>query len=387
MSEHRRVTIHDVAQRAGVSKSLVSLVMRGSPQVSEARRAAVLRAARELGYRPDTVARSLAGGRTRTVGVVVSDLRNPWYVDILDGLRRVLHAEGFRVLVGAGQLGGLPDPTVAGAFLDLRVEGLCVVGTLPYEESLAEAMKSVPAVVASSHSYELPCTDSVVNDDEDGSWQATAHLISLGHRRIAHIGGGQDGVARSRRRGYERAMTEAGLAGDIRVAECGYDEQSGYAAARRLLRSGPRPTAIVAVNDLAAIGALSAADDAGLAVPADLSLTGYDNTDIAAVSHLSLSSVDPRSAEIGELAGRRILARIGAGPDAAAESGHRDLITPALVVRRSTAPPPRGEDGFSRTGGGASTTERRAPRGREYFHGGLPQPVPPAAPARRGTLI
>lgn len=342
MSGHRRVTIHDVAQRAGVSKSLVSLVMRGAPQVSDARRAAVLRAARELGYRPDTVARGLAGGRTRTVGVVVSDLRNPWYVDVLDGLRRVLHAGGFRVLIGAGQLGALPDPTVAGAFLDLRVEGLCVIGTLPYEESLAEAMKSVPAVVASSHSYELPYTDSVVNDDEDGSWQATAHLISLGHRRIAHIGGGADGVARARWRGYVRAMADAGLATRIRVAECGYDEQSGYAAARRLLHGRQRPTAIVAINDLAAIGALSAAGDAGLAVPGDLSLTGYDNTDIAAVGHLSLSSVDPRSAEIGELAGRRILARIGAGPDAAAESGHRDLITPALVVRRSTAAPPRG---------------------------------------------
>jgi DNA-binding LacI/PurR family transcriptional regulator len=342
--EGRRPTINDVAQRAGVSKSLVSLVMRNSPQVRAAKREAVLEAARELGYRPNTVARSLVEGRTRTVGVVVSDLRNPWYVDILDGFRRVLHADGLRVLIGGGQLDNRVDPTVAEAFLDLRVEGLCVVGTLPYDDALAEAMKSVPAVVASSHSYELPYVDSVVNDDEDGSHQATEHLIGLGHTRIAHIGGGEDGVAQDRLRGYERAMREHGLADHIRVEPSDYDERSGYAATRRLLRSGYRPTGIVAIDDLAGVGALSAAGDAGLAVPADLSVVGYDNTSLAAVGHLSLSSVDPRSTEIGELAARRILARITAA-ESAAEEARRDLITPTLMVRRSTAAPPTVQKG------------------------------------------
>jgi DNA-binding LacI/PurR family transcriptional regulator len=338
--EGRRPTINDVARHAGVSKSLVSLVMRSAPQVSDARREAVLQAARELGYRPNTVARSLVEGRTRTVGVVVSDLRNPWYVDILDGFRRVLKANGLRVLIGGGQLDNKVDPGVAEAFIDLRVEGLCVVGTLPYDEALAEAMKTVPAVVASSHSYELPYADSVVNDDEDGSRKATEHLIGLGHRRIAHIGGGADGVAVARRRGYEGAMRAHGLAQYIQVESCDYDEQSGHAAAARLLGGGERPTAIVALNDLAGVGALSAADEAGLAVPADLSVVGYDNTTLAAVSHLSLSSVDPGSVAIGELAAKRILARLNGNSEAARESGSRDLIAPTLVVRTSTAAPP-----------------------------------------------
>ncbi|HEV7975326.1 LacI family DNA-binding transcriptional regulator [Amycolatopsis sp.] len=335
--EGRRPTINDVARRARVSKSLVSLVMRGAPQVSDGRREAVLQAAQELGYRPNTVARSLVEGRTRTIGVVVSDLRNPWYVDILDGFRRVLKANGLRVLIGGGQLDNKVDPGVAEAFIDLRVEGLCVVGTLPYDEALAEAMKSVPAVVASSHSYELPYADSVVNDDEDGSRKATTHLIDLGHQRIAHIGGGPDGVAEARRRGYEGAMRAHGLAQYIQVEFCDYDEPSGHAAAARLL-GGDRPTAIVALNDLAGVGALSAADDAGLSVPTDLSIVGYDNTTLAAVSHLSLSSVDPRSEEIGELAATRILARLNGG-ESAGENGIRDLIAPTLVVRRSTTKP------------------------------------------------
>ena len=121
----RRPTINDVARRAGVSKSLVSLVMRDSDMVSPARREAVLNAARELGYRPNGIARSLAEARTRTVGVIVSDLRNPWYVDILDGFRHALRAGGFRVLIGGGQLADHQvDLTVVEAFLDLRVEGL-----------------------------------------------------------------------------------------------------------------------------------------------------------------------------------------------------------------------------------------------------------------------
>ena len=336
----RRPTINDVARRAGVSKSLVSLVMRDSDMVSPARREAVLNAARELGYRPNGIARSLAEARTRTVGVIVPDLRNPWYVDVLDGFRHAVGAGGFRVLIGGGQLAGHQvDRTAVEAFLDLRVEGLYVVGVLPFDEAFAEAIRSVPAVVTSSHSYELPHVDSVVNDDEDGTRQATGHLIGLGHQRIAHIGAGPDGVAQARLRGYQRAMREHGLGKYINVEECGYDEPSGYAAAGRLLGSGRQPTAIVAVNDLAAVGAMSAASDAGLLLPGGLSVTGYDNTSLAAVGHLSLSSVDPRSTDIGELAGRRIMARIEGGEHAARDNGRRDLISPVLVVRRSTTRP------------------------------------------------
>jgi DNA-binding LacI/PurR family transcriptional regulator len=339
----RRPTINDVALRAGVSKSLVSLVMRDSDLVSPARRSAVVKAARELGYRPNSIARSLVEARTRTVGVIVSDLRNPWYVDILDGFRHALRAGGFRVLIGGGQLADHQvDRTVMEAFLDLRVEGLCVVGVLPYDEAFAEAIMSVPAVVASSHSYELPDVDSVVNDDEGGTRQATEHLIGLGHQRIAHIGGGPDGVAQARLRGYELAMREHGLGKHISVEECDYDEPSGYAAAGRLLGARRQPTAIVAVNDLAAVGAMSAAGDAGLPLPAGLSVVGYDNTNLAAVSHLSLSSVDPRSTDIGELAGRRIMARIAGGQHSAKDAGRRDLIPPVLVVRRSTTYPRNG---------------------------------------------
>jgi DNA-binding LacI/PurR family transcriptional regulator len=339
--EHRRPTINDVAERAGVSRSLVSLVMRNAPHVSPARRRAVLDAASALGYRPNSVARSLVEGNTRTIGVIVSDLRNPWYVDILDAFRRVLYAEGLRVLIGGGELDHRLDPTVVEAFLDLRVDGLCVVGTLPHDKVVTNAMETVPAVVVSSHSYEMPNVDSVVDDDVHGARLAVEHLIGLGHERIAHIGGGAGGVARDRRRGYEEAMRAHGLQEYIRIEKCEVDEQTGYAATRRLLGSvDDRPTALLAVNDMACLGAASAADDLGLDVPSDLSLVGYDNTPLAATSHLSLTSVDPRNPEIGELAARRLFARLRPEDGEADAPGFRDLIAPRLVVRRSTGQPP-----------------------------------------------
>jgi DNA-binding LacI/PurR family transcriptional regulator len=337
--EGRRPTIHDVAERAGVSKSLVSLVMRNAPQVSPARRRAVLDAARVLGYRPNSVARSLVEGSTHTIGVIVSDLRNPWYVDILDAFRRVLYSDGLRVLIGGGELDQRLDHTVVEAFLDLRVEALCVVGTLPYDKVLADAMTAIPAVVASSHSYELPNVDSVVDDDVHGMRLAVQHLSSLGHQRIAHIGGGSGGVAQERWKGYEEAMREHGLQAHIRIERCQLDEQTGYAAAHRLLDADERPTAIVAVNDMACLGAVSAAADLGVDVPGELSVVGYDNTTLASTSHLSLTSVDPRNPEIGELAARRLLARLRPEDGDGNAPGFRDRISPRLVVRRSTERP------------------------------------------------
>ena len=122
----RRPTIYDVADRAGVSKSLVSLVLQKSPRVSEEKRQAVLKAVAELGYRPDPVARSLAERRTRTIGVVIDDLSNPWYVELLDGLRPVLHEHGLRPLLADGRT----EPDAVQALVDLRVDGLVLVGTV-----------------------------------------------------------------------------------------------------------------------------------------------------------------------------------------------------------------------------------------------------------------
>ncbi|MFF4211650.1 LacI family DNA-binding transcriptional regulator [Streptomyces sp. NPDC001796] len=330
----RPPTIRDVAERAGVSKSLVSLVLRGSDQVRPEKRAAVLAAVEELAYRPNAAARSLSERRTRTVGVLLNDMRNPWFVELLDGLNSRLHDAGLRMLLADGHLNRRLGEDLTRTFTDLRVDGLIAVGTLPPSEALRQAAARIPTVVAGAREPELPAVDIVANDDEHGARLATEHLIGLGHRRIAHIAG-QGVVGALRRRSFETVMREHGLEDSAIVAQGDLTEEGGYRAAIRLLSARERPTAVFAFNDIACVGALSAAEELGLRVPRDLSLVGYDNTYLSRLRHLWLTTVDNGSHDVGRRAAGRLLDRI-ADPGRPAELV---LTTPALEVRGTTSGP------------------------------------------------
>lgn len=326
-------TLGSVANRAGVSKSLVSLVMRSSPHVSEVRRQAVLEAARDLGYRPNAMARSLVERRTRTVGVIIADVANPWFVDLLDGLQSVLREAGMRVLLGDGRLESETSEPLREAFLELRVEGLCLVGSLPLSGLMREAGISVPTVVAGARVRRPSRVDVIANDDFVGANLAVDHLVGLGHTRIVHIGGRGGSAAEFRQAGYEAAMIRHGLARQMRVVPSDFTEHGGYTAAKALLSDRSRPTAVFALNDMACIGALSAADELHLAVPQELSLVGYDNTHLAGIRHLSLTTVNPAHGEVGRIAGGLLLRRI----EMPRRRSREELIEPELVVRNSTA--------------------------------------------------
>ncbi|MFG2527971.1 LacI family DNA-binding transcriptional regulator [Streptomyces sp. NPDC048516] len=338
----RHPTIRGVAERAGVSKSLVSLVLQGSPRVSEARRQAVLAAIEELGYRPNAAARSLAARRTHTVGVLLHDMRNPWFVEVLDGLNSLLQAHGLRMLMIDARLDRRAGQDFAHTFQELRVDGIVIVGTLPDTGGLAEVAERLPTVIAGNHEPRLPRVDLVANDDERGARLATEHLIALGHRRIAHIAGAGQ-VGELRRRGFEAAIRSHGLSASAVVESGDGTEEGGYRAAVRLLHPSratghpapERPTAVFAFNDISGVGALSAAQELGLDVPADLSLVGYDNTYLARIRHLWLNSVNNASHEVGRRAARCLLDRMER-PDAPAG---QQLVPPELEIRGSTAPP------------------------------------------------
>lgn len=325
-------TIRDVASRAGVSKSLVSLVLRGDTGVSEPRRAAVTRAVEELGYRPNRAARALGVGRSGTVGVLLNDLRNPWFVDLLAGLTATLDTVGLApVLVDSAttrRIGGAPVDRL----LEQQVDGIVVVGTSEDGAALREAVASVPIVLAGTYDPQELGADVVVNDDETGARLATEHLLDLGHTRIVHLSGPAR-VGELRAAGYRRAVADRGL--EPLVVPGSMTEESGYAAARRVMAHEPRPTAVVAYNDLTAIGTLSAADDTGLRVPEDLSVIGYDNTYLAAIRHISLTTVDNGTFAIGVQAARWLSERIG-GHTGPART-HRVPVT--LRVRGTTAAP------------------------------------------------
>ncbi|MDH6630158.1 DNA-binding LacI/PurR family transcriptional regulator [Streptomyces sp. LBL] len=327
-------TIRDVAERAGVSKSLVSLVLRGSEQVRSEKREAVLRAVRELGYRPNAAARSLSEQRTRTVGVLLNDLRNPWFVDLLDGLNPLLHDHGLHMMLGDARLNRRTGQDLARPFLDLQADGLVVVGTLPDPAALGTVAERIPVVVAGAREPVPAGVDVVAGDDERGAGLVTEHLIGLGHRRVAHLAG-YGAVGELRRRSFEAVMRAHGLADRAPVELSDMTEEGGFRTAVRLLSRPERPTAVVAVNDITAVGVLSAAEELGLRVPEDLSVTGYDNTSISRLRHLWLTTVDNAGHEVGRRAARCLLDRF----EGAGGTGRVHLAAPTLEIRGTTAPP------------------------------------------------
>jgi DNA-binding LacI/PurR family transcriptional regulator len=334
ISPPRAPTIIDVAARAGLSKSVVSRVMRGEASVSNASRAAVMSAAEELGYRANLVARSLVQRRTHNVGVVVSDLHNIFFAEVLDGLYSAAAQLGYRALITTGNRDPVAEQRALEQLLELRAEGVVLAGSRIAAEAVAAAARTVPIAVVGSN-LRLPGVDVVVDDDFRGAALAVEHLVALGHRDVALIDGGMGAGAAERRAGYESTMIAAGLEAHVRIEVGDFTEGGGYEGGRRLLRGKRRPTAIFASNDQSAVGALNAINEAGLSVPDDVSLIGYDNTALAALRHISLTTIHQPRKQIGEIALKAVVRRI----DSPGLPARRHVLAPKLVVRATTAPP------------------------------------------------
>ena len=324
-----RPTIYYVAQRAGVSKSLVSLVLQNAPQVSEKRRRAVLAAISDLGYRPSSAASSLAGTRTRNIGVAIDDFENLWFVDLLRGMRQVFDESGHHVSVADSHLNPHLGGDPVDAFLSMRVEGIVLAMETP---AAVPDFGSVPVVVAGARDVAPQGADLVANDDQHGARLATRHLLELGHRDIGHLSGA-GGIARLRRTSFEATMAEAGLEAVV-TGDGATTEEDGYVAAHALLDVRPRLTGIFAANDVMLLGALAALRERRLTVPDDVSVVGYDNSPLAASHYLALTTVDDRSVDVGTQVAQAVLAR----HDDPSRPPSRIMLSPTLVRRASTSP-------------------------------------------------
>ncbi|PYY65826.1 LacI family transcriptional regulator [Curtobacterium sp. MCPF17_003] len=327
MGDGKPATIYDVAARAGVSKSLVSLVLQRSPRVSDQRRAAVLKAIQELDYRPSTAAVSLAGTRSRTIGVVLDDFRNQWFVDLLTGLRESLQDQGHRLVVADRFLNTGLDASPVEGFLSMRVEGIVIAGEPTTDLAIPASM---PLVIAGGR-VAIPRADTVANDDHAGGGVAARHLLDLGHTRLGFVGASSAASAERQTGFAQAAAARASVVTTVLPGEP--TEEAGSRALGMLLDEHPDVTAVFAANDVMALGALSELAERGLRVPEDVSVIGYDDTPVAAMRYVGLTSIDDRSVEIGRGAGERLLARIADPRIAATEL----LVEPRLVARRTTA--------------------------------------------------
>ncbi len=326
-----RVTIADVAKRAGVSIASTSRALNGLVASAETIEK-VHAAAAELGYSADASARSLKLGRTQQLAYAVADIGNPVYVEMMKAIEGVVAASGYRLVISTtGDARATVDlvRSLGGGYVD----GM-ILSPLRVTDELVRAVESssVPIVVLGRLPTEVG-VDTVMADSARGMELVVDHIVAEGHRRLAFLNGPVDTTpGRMRRDGFRRAVAAHAGVSSIEVVAPDFTIAAGYQGARELLEDGRDIDAIVAANDLIGIGALHAADDLGIRVPDDIAVTGVDDTELALVSRPGLTSVDLGSAERGRLAAQLLVARL-ADPDRPA---HSVTVAPALRVRGSS---------------------------------------------------
>jgi LacI family transcriptional regulator len=332
-------TIKDVARLADVSTATVSHVINDTRYVSDELRARVLAAMETLDYRPNVLAQGLRGGETHTIGLVVPDNANPFFAEVSRAVEDVGFARGYSVILCNTGDNLERERAYIDVLVAKQVDGIIFIAAGDHHEHLDElTRRNVPLVLA-DRDVDQTDADVVLVNNERGGYEATKHLLDLGHRRIGCIAGPSEATPSADRvEGYVRALREADVPVEDSAIETGdFRYQGGEAAAERLLGGSERPTAIFACNDLMAIGALRAIRGAGLSVPDDISVVGYDDIPLASAMSPALTTVAQPVDQLGALSTELLLSRI---EDGSVGTAQRITLETALVVRGSSGPPP-----------------------------------------------
>jgi LacI family transcriptional regulator len=326
----------DVAARAGVSVATVSRALSGDPKrVSAPVLQRIIDAAEELDYIPNNLARNMRAGSSRILGLVISDIGNPFFTAVVRGVEDVAQRHGYSLVLSNTDEDPDREAASLGVMAAERAAGLIIATTNENGTALRRFADMGMAIVAiDRHIADLP-TDSVVVDNESASHEAVTHLVRLGHRRVAIVGGPSDAdTARERRRGYERALAEARIAMEPELVRAGdFRETAGLTVTRELLDLREPPTAIFAVNNLTTIGVLGALRERGVEVPTEMSVVGFDDIPTAELMQPPLTVVQQPTYRMGARAADLLIRRLRE-PDAAVKEV---VLAARLVVRGSTA--------------------------------------------------
>ncbi|MCS6907641.1 MAG: LacI family DNA-binding transcriptional regulator [Anaerolineales bacterium] len=327
-------TIREVALRAGVSTTTVSHVINNTRFVSPEARQRVLEAMAELNYRPNVLARSLRRGETRTLGLILPDSANPFFAEIARAIEDSAFKAGYNVILGNSESELEKEQVYVDVLVKKQVDGLIFVACGDHSPSLQPLLdENLPLVVVDRRLSDLE-VDTVLTDNFQGGWTATQYLIELGHRCVACITGPSNlSPSAERVVGYRRALEESGLAIDESLICRGdFHPRSGYVAAKELLNHQPPPTAFFVCNDMMAIGALRALSEAGLRVPEDCSVVGFDDIELASYVTPPLTTIRQDKTGLAETAVQLLLERI-ATPGLPSRT---HVLPTQLVERQST---------------------------------------------------
>ncbi len=329
------VTIKDIARELGLSVNTVSRALNSKPDVSRQTRARVLETARRLHYVPNTIARSLVTSRSNTLGLVVTDVVNPFYSRIIRGVEETARQRGYTIILLNTNEQDEDERAAIRVLRSKRVDGMIISPVQVSHDHIAALQEDgYPFVLINRYFPDLD-TDYVINDNRLGAYLATGHLVRLGHRHIAHITGPKHvSSVRERLRGYRQALDEGGIAADQqRIIHTNLSLEGGYQATQQLLDACPLPTALFTYSDLLAVGALKAIREAGLRVPEHIALVGYDDIEFAAFLEIPLTTISQPSYEIGSR-GVELLLELIENPDEQRQR-HHIVLEPRLIVRKS----------------------------------------------------
>lgn len=328
------VNIKQVARRAGVSTATVSHVINKSTYVTPETTRKVEDAVRELGYSPSPIARGMKSKKTKTIGLMIDSVSSPFFAEVAKGVEIAAHLYGYNTILCNLSYDSPKESTYVTMLRQRWVDGVIYSGMgKNMKEILSLAEQKIPVVVVDKPIKGVPFS-SVIIDNEKGAYEATHHLVELGHKRIAHITGLRElPNTPYRQQGYKKCLLEAGLSYEEQLAVRGdYTAEGGYQAVPKLLALGERPTAIFADNDLMAIGAIRALQDRGLRVPEDVAVIGFDDIPVAAFMEPPLSTIRQPMHEMGKL-GLEILVKTLKGEITELQE---IILDTKLIVRSST---------------------------------------------------
>lgn len=332
----RRVTIRDVAQDAGVSVAAVSKVLRDAYGVSEALRGKVRASMTRLGYRPLAAARGMRG-QTYTLGITLSDIRNPFFADIMTGINAALERTQYQPLLGINQGSKAIEGDLIESMLDRQMDGLILIAPHIPVDALAALARRIPIVAIGHHQPEATAFDTVNNDDELGARLVVQHLADAGYRAIGMFslaldrGSPETAVTWKREQGYQAAMEGLGLGRHASVVRAALTLREIQTAARHLLQGPDRPEALFCWTDFVALEVISVAIGLGLSIPGDLAVVGYDNTMFCEMAQNDMTSVDQSGETLGLQCARLLIERIRGRT-----APQHLLIQPRVVARASS---------------------------------------------------